>query len=336
MSEKFDELYANSIVVDACAPLPAEDGEYVRYIDGGVTAVCPTVSPQWGNLPETIAGIEYYYSLIRKDPRLLLILGVDDIYKAKKENKTGFILSFQNTTHLQADLGLIEIYYRLGVRQILLAYNSRTPVGDGCEEPENAGLSAFGIRAVKEMNRLGIIVDLSHTGYSTTMDAMDVSTKPCIFSHSNAYEVWQSPRNIKDDQAKKVAKKGGTIGINMTSYFMGAEKHPSINVFIDHLEYFAKLVGIDHVHLGFDYYQGQAEITANPAAVIKMYNDQVAAGVWNPKTYAMPPWYGPINMETPEKICNIVPALRARGFANSDIKKILGENYLRVAKEVWQ
>lgn len=333
--EKINELYRDAIVIDACAPLASHGNEYGRYVEGRLTAVAATIEPVGTYLPETIKSISEWYTRFKRDTQLMQILSVEDIYCAKREQKTGVILSFQGTTHLQADLSLIEIYYRLGIRQMQLCYNSKNAVGDGCEEPGNGGLSMFGERAINEMNRIGVLVDLSHTGYRTTMEAMEASKKPCVFSHGNAYGLYPSNRNLRDEQVIKVAKMGGTVGLNGYPAFLSDNPMPKVDVFIDHIDYYVKLIGIDHVALGLDYYECQRGVISDEAAT-KIYEEFLSSGMWTEGTYPPPPYYYPEEIELPEKLYNIVPALKARGYADSDIRKILGENYLRVLKEVWK
>jgi membrane dipeptidase len=335
MSKDPKQIYDESIIIDACSPLASEGDNYKRYLKGGVTVIAATVFPTGGYLAETISGIAQYYARYRADDRLKPILTVNDIYEAKKEKKLGIMLAFQGTSHLQANISLIEIYYNLGIRQMMLCYNTKNPVGDGCEERTNAGLSRFGEKAIKEMNRLGVLVDLSHTGYTTTMEAMEVSEKPVVFSHGNARGVYNSMRNLTDEQVIKVAKMGGTVGVNGYPAFISSDSRPKVNAFIDHIDYYVNLVGIDHVALGLDYYQCQAGILDDVIAK-KIYDDLIAAGQWSTATYPPPPYHYPEEIKLPELLPNLAPALAARGYAESDIKKILGENYLRVLKEVWK
>lgn len=330
-----DPLYEDSIVIDTCAPLASVKDHYKNFINGRLTAIGATVFPVTGYLPETIKGIAQWYDRINGDERLMQILTVEDFYMAKKENKLGIILCFQGTNHIQSDLSFLEVYYRLGIRQILLCYNRRNAVGDGCEEPSNGGLSIFGEKAIKEMNRLGIVVDLAHTGYRTTMEAMEVSKKPCIFSHGNPYNVHQSPRNLKDEQILRIAKMGGVIGLNGFPTFVSSSAMPNVNQLIDHVDYFAKIIGIDHVCLGLDYCESMAGVIPDDVAMAE-YNYRIETGQWSAATYPPPPYHYPREIAIPDMLPNLVPALKARGYAESDIKKILGENYIRVLKDVWK
>ena len=123
---------------------------------------------------------------------------VDDILRAKKEGRLALGFHFQETNPLEGSVHMVETFYDLGVRHMLLAYNQKNRVGDGCAERTDAGLSRFGVSVIKDMNRVGMIVDGSHSGYRTTMEAMEISTAPFIFSHANPYALHPHYRNIRD------------------------------------------------------------------------------------------------------------------------------------------
>ena len=151
----------------------------------------------------------------------MLVDTIADVERAKKEGKLAIVLHFQGTNPVEGDIKLIEVYHRLGIRHMLMAYNMKNLVGDGCMERTDDGLSRFGVALVQEMNRVGMIVDVTHTGYRTSMDTFEVSEAPVIMSHSNPAAVWDIPRNVKDDQMKACAKSGGVMCINGVGGFMG-------------------------------------------------------------------------------------------------------------------
>ncbi len=172
------------------------------------------------------------------------------------------------------------------------------------------------------MNKLGMVVDLSHVGYKTSMEAMEASESPVIFSHSNAWKVSPSKRNIKDDQIKALAKKKGVIGVVNYPGFVKWE-NPTLNDLLDHVDYIANLAGTDHIGIGFDF--------SEPG-------DLESYKYWgyDPDTYLIPPWDHPKGLEDISKAPNFTQGLIDRGYPEKDIKKILGENFLRVYKEVWK
>ena len=142
------------------------------------------------------------------------------IRAAKEEGRTGVIFGFQNSSPIEEDLDLVEVFYRLGVRVIQITYNDLNFVGAGCYERKDVGLSQFGVDLVKEMNRLGMVVDLSHVGYQTTMEAIEVSSQPVWFSHANPMALKQHCRNKTDKQVKFLVSKGGVVGVNIFPPFL--------------------------------------------------------------------------------------------------------------------
>lgn len=336
---KGTEIYEQSIVIDACAPLacPFEEDAfgYEHYLPSKITMIAATILPVNDYLPGAIEKITKFYKIFRGDPRVKHILTVEDIYEAKKKGQLGIMLAFQGCSPLQNDLEYIDVYYNLGLRQMMLCYNIKNCIGDGCTEPGDGGLSTFGVKAIARMNELGILVDLAHTGYRTTMEAMEVSKKPVVFSHGNARAVWDNPRNLRDDQVIKVAKMGGVVGVNGYPGFVSAKNRPTVNDFIDHIDYYVKLVGIDHVSLGVDYFQGQAGIMEDKKAQA-IYDRLIGSGSWSKSAYPPPPYYYPEEIAIPKLMPNLSDALLVRGYGESDIKKILGENYIRILKEVWK
>jgi membrane dipeptidase len=257
-----------------------------------------------------------------------------DIETAKREHRLGLIFHFQGADPIENDLDLVEAYHALGVRMVQLTYNVRNRVGDGCEEKTDAGLSAFGVDLVARLNENRIVVDCSHTGYRTTMDAIERSTRPTVFSHANAFSVHPSPRNIKDDQIKAAALSGGLVGVNGFPPFLGTATQPTMDRFVEHLDYMVQLVGIDHVALGIDYYEGMHPV-ANAEQAAAFFRQQLAQRRWSEASYPPPPHHYPQGMSTPKELPNLTARLLDRGYNADDVRKIIGGNWLRVFREVW-
>lgn len=190
---------------------------------------------------------------------------------------------------------------------------------------ENGGLTFYGKQAIREMNRQGIVVDLSHVGERTSLEAISASSKPCIFSHSNAKTVTPSKRNITDEMIIAVSKKGGLVGLSSHAFLCHHEVgvQPTLEDYMEHFEYLANLVGTDHIAIGSDIYEYYT----------KFY--------WETKTKLLfnSPWFFETvfnaDLKRVDQYVNITRGLVAIGFSDEDIKKILGLNYLRVFREVW-
>ena len=266
------------------------------------------------------------YQLGAQSDKFALVDTVEDIRAAKKANKLAINFHFQGSEAVGRDLANVGAFYKLGVRWMLMAYNFQNNVGTGCIEAEknDIGISQFGKDLIAEMNRVGMLVDCSHSGYRTTMDAMSLSTKPCIFSHSNPRALYNHPRNIRDDQIKLCAETGGVIGINGVGNFMGEPKEVSLDTVVRHIDYVAELVGPKHIALGLDY------MTPHFCEVIhQYYKGNTVAKIAMP---AELPW----GFMDPAHTPLLLSKLLKKGYSTEVVKGIMGENFLRVASEVWQ
>ena len=257
--------------------------------------------------------------------KIVIADSVAEIRAAKKANKLGVGFHFQGTEAVGRDLANVGAYYKLGVKWMLMAYNFQNNVGTGCIEAEkhDSGISQFGRELIAEMNRVGMIVDCSHSGYRTTMDAMSLSNAPCIFSHSNPRALYEHPRNIRDDQIKLCAQTGGIIGINGVGPFIGEPKEVSVDTIVRHIDYVADLVGPQHISLGLDYMT-----PLHCQIVFDYYKGHVQEKIALP---AELPW-GFLN---PAQTPLLLSKLLAKGYSKTDVLGIMGENFLRVAEKVW-
>ncbi|MGQ0569549.1 MAG: dipeptidase, partial [Armatimonadota bacterium] len=229
----------------------------------------------------------------------------------------------------------VETFWRLGVRTIQLTYNTRNFLGDGAAETTDAGLSAWGREVVREMNRAGILVDLSHAGRRTALDAIEVSQKPCVFTHSNPYALVPVARNIPDEHIKAVAAKGGVVGCSTFPplVWRGSDEPPSLDQFVECIDYIVNLVGIDHVSIGTD---SEASKGAYPVELRASLRRKYAGttGGFDQKF----PQGAPMK-DLEEGLGdwpNITLRLLERGYKDDDVRKIIGENFLRVAREAWK
>ena len=326
-------LHRESIVIDGTCPLLRRKEFVDWYIEGGVTACSPTVGST-APAEETLRNLGSWHRLIASRNDLALVRRADDIVAAKEAQRLGLVFHFQGADPIENDLNLVEAYRELGVRMVQLTYNIRNRVGDGCEEANDAGLSRFGRDLVARLNENRIIVDGSHTGARTTLEAIEASRLPFVFSHANAHAVHACPRNITDDQIRAAAASGGLIGINGFPAFVGTSPRPGIDDFLRHLDHVVELVGIEHAALGIDYYEGMHPV-ANDAEAQKMYGEQIAARRWSAEVYPPPPHHYPAGMETPRQLPNLTAALLAHGYSPAEVRKVVGENWLRVMRAVW-
>ena len=302
-------------------------GTLPRMAAHGLNFISLTLAADWNGVGETAHKIakERAYFQAHGD-RFVLVEGVDDIERAQREGKLAVSFHFQGANPVNYDVNLIEVYYKLGVRHMLLAYNSKNATGDGCNERTDGGLSRFGISVVEQMNRVGMLIDGTHCGYRMTMELFEFSKDPVIFSHANAHALWEHRRNIRDDQIKACAASGGVIGVSGVGIFLG-DNDVSTARLVEHIDHIAGLVGSEHVGLGLDYVYDQDALTRG-------HNSRPA---WNPDAAA----FGNTRREDvqyfpPEHLPQLTEALLARRYSEAEVRGILGENWLRLARRVWR
>jgi membrane dipeptidase len=327
------QLHREAIVIDATCPLANREEFLDEWVRGGATAVAPSLEASRG-VDGAMRSIAQWLKRIEAHPeRFLHVTSAAHVTAAKQRGLLGIIFHFQNTDPVADDLDLLAVYARLGVRIVQLTYNRKNRVGDGCEERTDAGLSRFGVRLIHKMNRLGLLVDLSHTGYRTTMEAMEVSSAPPIFSHANCAAVCKSVRNLRDDQIRAVAARGGTIGVVGFPAFVAPVPKPALADLIAHIDHIVSLVGTDVPTLGLDYFEGMAGVAPVDTAAA-LYRRLIATGEWTVEGYPAPPWHYPAGLERPSEFPHLTAALLDRGYAADDVRKILGGNFLRVFRQV--
>lgn len=298
-----------------------QDVTLPRFKKAGVDFVSLTVSVPENALNSTIRHIARVKAHIAARPdELAFVTTAEAILAAKRKGLLAVGLHFQGTDPFEGSVELVELFAGLGIRHVLLAYNQKNLVGDGCVERTDAGLSRYGVRLIEAMNRAAMIVDGSHTGYRTSMEAIEICTRPFIFSHSNAFTLIPHYRNIKDDQIKACARTGGIIGINGVNEFLGDEKATTEAMF-RHVDYIANLVGPEHVGIGLDYVKDYD-------AIWRWMQDN--PDLWPDNDGAAPIY--PVHAQ-PEQLLDLAAMLLDAGYSISHVRGILGENYLRVLSQ---
>jgi len=254
--------------------------------------------------------------------RFILAERIDDVHRAKREHKLAVAFDLEGANAINGNIDLIGVYYQIGVRQMLFAYNKNNALGGGCMDVDIA-LTALGREAVMEMNRLGMVIDCSHASYRSAMEIMECSGQPVVFSHSNPRALWDHPRNIRDDQIRACARGGGVVGINGVGIFLG-DNDVSAARMARHIAYVADLVGVDHVGIGVDSVLDPDELPK----LFKLYPQ-----AWpDPAMQAV----DAIAFAQPEQLPRLTEELLKRGLGEADVMKVLGGNFLRVATQVWR
>ncbi len=332
------DVYRKSIVIDTlCAPFTSDDSlpdaaliEVVQQ--SGITAINFTISAP--TFEGTIDGLAYVDALVEQSPEIFMVVRQhSDIALAKREGKIGIMPGFQYTQFLEAAPSRIETFRRLGVRIMQLTYNNRSDFGDGCLEPGNAGLSKAGLAAVKKMNEIGVAIDLSHSGYRTTSEAIDASKTPVLITHSGCASIYAHPRNKPDEVMKALANKGGYFGVYLMPYLVASPTVPTREHVINHVLRAINVCGADHVGIGSD---GSIQAVALTPEQKKAFDEDIArrkqSGIGAPgedRYPYVPDLTGPDHMEV------IAAELQKRGQPSAVIEKILGANFQRVIGEIW-
>lgn len=306
---------------------PYEDLDTIlpRYVAAGISSVSLSLSGDRHGIEQTMRHLAMVRAGILREPEhYRLALSVADIRQAKRDGKLAIQFNFQGSNGLGGDVEMVEVYYALGVRQMLLAYNKRNAAADGCLEESDAGLSSFGRSLIRRMNEVGMIVDATHTGYASCRDIFECSTAPVIFSHSNAIAVHGHERNIPDDLIHACAGSGGVIGVTGIGNFLSEEGTAEVADMLRHIRYIADSVGPRHVAIGIDNVYFTREHYRNFAKTPHRWTGRQAL--------RPPPW----NYFEPEQMPQLADALLDNGFSETEARGILGENYLRVAEGIWQ
>jgi membrane dipeptidase len=334
-TEFSNRLHDEAIIIDGRDPTHlmyqmtmAEKPEYMDILHaGGLTAVVADaawVDDNFGQAARAVAA--WHRRVTAMNGRARIIYTAADVRRAKENGQVGFILSFQSPAPVEDDLNLVDMWQKVGIRVMQLTYQTRNLVGDGCGEKSDCGLSRFGEQLVARLNETGIVVDLSHAGERTAREAAACSSQPVIFSHTNARALCDSPRNAADALLKQVAAKGGVVGVSAYSAIVkkgGGETGTTLADYLEHVDYLLNLVGEDHVGLGFD-----AGELRSPAEAELLHGRIKSAGAAPKHRYVA-------DINTRTKARNVTQGLARRGYNERLMRKILGENFLRVFDQVW-
>lgn len=255
---------------------------------------------------------------------------ISDLYRAKKEGKIAFVGALESSTMIENELDRLDVLYGFGIRTMGIVYSEANQLGAGLREPNDGGLTVFGKQAVRRMNKLGITIDVSHAGDKTSLDTIEASEKPVTINHAGARTLWNTKRLKPDDVIKACAEKGGVIAIEAAPHSTITHNHPAHNIesFMEHFEYTANLVGIDHVAFGPDTLFGDhvgvhdllaGQLSIKSAQMANLQKVEYVKGLENPA----------------ECFPNIVRWLVKKGYGREEIRKVVGGNIFRVLEATW-
>ena len=296
-----------------------------RVRNSGLTCMFEAVAIIPEIFDESTKELGSLFHFIQTQPDMRVGFCAEDIRKAKKEGKQLVMAQFEPQT-IGLRLDRIDTLYGLGVRMMLLTFNSRNYVGDGCGERTDSGLSYFGLDVVERMNKVGMMIDLSHCGDQTTLDTIEASKDPVLFNHTGARALNPKCKRLKtDEQMKALAEKGGLMGISAVPNQLSNARSQGVQDMLNHIDYAVKLIGIDHVAIGLD----------------NVFGDQVAHHRAGAKTVFLLSRIGQeLNadymegIESPEEWPNITRGLVSRGYSDQETEKIIGGNALRIIEQV--
>lgn len=293
---------------------------------GGVTAANCTCCV-WEGFAGTMANVARWNAWFRAHGDLIVkARGTADVRAAKEEGRTAIVLGFQNTSAFEDRLGAVEIFKDSGVGIAQLAYNTQNLAGTGCYESRDSGLSDFGRELVAEMNRVGMLIDLSHVGVRTSEEAIRESAKPVALTHCLPAGLKAHPRNKTDAQLRAVADGGGVVGVTMFPPFLPRGVDSTVDDYVAAIDYVVRLVGEDAVAIGTDFTQGHGAdffewITRDKGHARKLTEFGAIA---NPR-----------GLRTIGEFPNLTAAMNRAGWSGARVRKVMGANWLRLLAEVW-
>jgi membrane dipeptidase len=286
----------------------------------GLTAVTVDVPHVEDSFRDAAINFAAWHERVRGQADARIVRSSQDIHGAKRAGGTGFILSSQSPTPIENDLRLLGALYEMGLRVMEMSYQKRNLLADGCGESNDAGLSNFGKDAVREMNRLGVAIDLSHTSDQTMIQTIELSSSPVFFSHSNARAVVDHPRNVPDEYLVALAERDGVCCVSAYSDFLrpsGSTTGTTLTDYLHMVDYVVELIGIDHVGMGFDVGEARSEAEVG-----------MIGGADPSKRYVK-------ELRSRSDLLLLTTALLEHGYSPTDAQKILGGNLLRFYSEAW-
>ena len=325
------QAYDEAVVIDGLnVSLWDSDAVYRSLQAGGITAINATIAV-WEGFQETMDNISRWPSRFERHADTVMQgRSVEDILRAKRDGRTAVVFGWQNASPIENDLDRLALFYELGVRVVQVTYNERNLLGNGCYERVDDGLTSFGLDAVRLMNELGILIDLSHVGDRTTLETIEHSQKPVAFTHANARSFMDHVRNKPDDALRLLAERGGVVGANAFPTFLPKLYESTLSDYADAIDDLVDRVGIDHVGIGTDFCQDQ------PGSFFDWLFSQYGARPRERPITIPDPHYHPLGFETPEEMPALAAELSSRGYSTYDVSAVLGGNFLRLFTEVWQ
>lgn len=340
-SKRAIDLVTTTTVIDMLSPFKIGQSTWMqrpsdftrtdlqRFRDSGITVFHPAVG---------VGGVDAYTSVLRffglwngflahHHDGLMRIDSAASLDAVKGTQKIGVVLGVQNSQHFRT-ADDVDFFHALGQRVSQLTYNTRNMIGNGSTERRDDGLSDFGVAVVQRMNKVGMVVDVSHCGDRTTLDAFEVSSRPVLITHSNCRALAKGHPRCKSDEAiQAMAKRGGVMGITGVRMFVKVDEPTTIEHMLDHYDHVRKLVGVQHLGLGSDMdLDGYDDLSpAELSALRGSYKD----------SYAFRDKIDIEGVDHPKRVFDLTEGLIRRKYTDAEIRGVLGDNFRRVLKEIW-
>ena len=333
VSERTRELLKQTLVWEnhACMPLRPGDASFLPQLErvrkAGIDLISLNVSFDVVDPRDAFPVLATFRHWIRQhSEHYALVDTVADIEAAKAQGRLAVTFDIEGGNAVAAHPGLVELFYRLGVRWMLFAYNKNNKLGGGCMD-DDTGLTDYGRRIIDEMEQVGMVLCCTHVGHRTAREALEYARKPVIFSHSNPSAIYAHPRNIPDELMIACARSGGVVNINGVGLFLGdgagGAGDNSTETLMRHIDYAAQLIGPQHVGLGLDYVFDVDELEEYVRNNPQQFPNALAQA-------------GGYRQVEPERFPIIAEALLKKGYSDADVQGIMGHNNLRVARQVWK
>ena len=327
-----DPIYSDTLIWDAHAGFELSSERDMETLsvwkDAGINYLSVNVGYDVRDWRTTIKNLSLARRWIDRQQDIDLIGTVSELDLARSKGHLAVTFDIEGMCALDKSIEMVQLYYDLGVRQMAFAYNLNNAAGGGCHDVD-IGLTKFGRDVIREMNRVGMFIDCSHSSYTTTMEAMEVSDSPVIFSHSNSRVINEHERNIWDDQAIACAATGGVVGVNGIGVFLGQDDISSANM-ARHILHYVNLIGAKHVGIGIDYELSDLPHIGKDG---ETFDETLADNpdFWPPEQYPG----GAVNCAKPSQIQEIKGVLLSEGLKTKEVEGILGGNFRRVAEKIW-
>lgn len=323
-------LHDSLVVIDGTQYSNWDRGIFEQMRDGGVSAVNATIV-YWENARETLSRIAEWNARFERHGDLVMrARTMDDVLAAKQAGKVAILYGLQNCSTIEDDIGLIEVFRDLGVRTMQLTYNNQSLLATGCYESSDGGVTRFGRAVIEEMNRVGMVIDMSHSAERSTLEAIELSARPIVISHANPSFFHEAKRNKSDSVLRALGESGGLVGFSLYPFHLKNGSRCTPGEFTDMIARTVDLIGIDHVGIGSDLCQAQ------PYRVLEWmrngrWSKQTDYGEGSADNAAWPEpvnWFGS-NADFP----NLTAALVRAGFADGEVAQIMGGNWMRIMRD---